>query len=274
MNLNRLAAPRRVVIALVATAVFAAAGWADEKTPTTLPVVILKADDLTRAGASRNPVSARWQAFADFIESRKIKASIGIIGYALEEDHPDFFEWIKTRDKKGVIEFWNHGYKYRVKQDDPAEFHGRSVEEQAESLRRTQKLAKEKLGIELKAFGPHWSGTDENTVKAIQSIPEIKIWFFGPKDLEGGKPFVLNRYMNLEYPTFVPDFEQFRKRFDSWGRKFPYLALQGHPNQWNEERFAQFAKIVDYLKDKGCVFMTASEYVESCRKAPATAPAK
>lgn len=46
----------------------------------------------------------------------------------------------------------------------------------------------------------------------------------------------------------------------------PYIVLQGHPNQWDDKRFEDFTKVVRYLKEQGCPFMTASEYVESAAK--------
>ena len=90
----------------------------------------------------------------------------------MEEDNQAYFNWIKHLHKSGLIEFWNHGYRNRKATDKTGEFEG-SFEEQKDALRRTQELAKEKLDIELRAFGPHWSGTNEGTAKAMEEIPEI-----------------------------------------------------------------------------------------------------
>ncbi len=85
------------------------------------------------------------------------------------------------------------------------------------------------------------------------------MWFHGPKD---SKKFVFERVLTLENPTFVPDFDKFKERYERVARGKACLALQCHPNQWNEQRWAGFVKIVEYLKSKGCVFMTPSEYLE------------
>jgi peptidoglycan/xylan/chitin deacetylase (PgdA/CDA1 family) len=238
-------------------------------------VIILKLDDVTAHGAHGHlPVSPRWQRVADFIEQSHIKASFGIIGSSLEQDNPAYFEWIKGLDKKGIIEFWNHGYKDRTVADKTGEFEG-SLEEQQHALKRTQSLAKKKLGIELKAFGPHWSGTTPDTEKALEGFPEIKMWFYGPQD---SKTFVFERVLTLENPTFVPDFDKFKERYERIARDKACLALQGHPNQWNEQRWAGFVKIIGYLKSKGCVFMTPSDYLSTvkgtarCNRSRGTVP--
>jgi peptidoglycan/xylan/chitin deacetylase (PgdA/CDA1 family) len=176
----------------------------------------------------------------------------------LEQDNQAYFDWIKNLNKKGLIEFWNHGYRNRKATDKTGEFEG-SFEEQKAALQRTQKLAKEKLGIELKAFGPHWSGTNEDTARALESIPEIKMWFYGPTD---STKFVFEKVLTLENPVFVPDLDKFKAIYEKVARDKKCLALQGHPNGWDDKRWEGFVKIIDYLKSKGCVFMTPSEYLE------------
>jgi peptidoglycan/xylan/chitin deacetylase (PgdA/CDA1 family) len=242
---------------------------------TTGKVIILKLDDVTPHGAhGRAPVSPRWQRVADYLEKSNIRASFGIIGSSLEQDNQAYFDWIKDLHRKGSIEFWNHGYKDRNGADKAGEFEG-SFQEQAAALQKTQALAKQKLGIELKAFGPHWSGTNENTEKALATTPEIKIWFYGPKD---SKKFVFERVLTLEFPTFVPDPDKFKEFYERRALDKPCLALQGHPNQWTDQRWQGFLKIIEFLKSKGCVFMTPSEYMEkhprdgATRAGPARSP--
>ena len=140
-------------------------------------VIVLKLDDVV---AYRSPdgsaVSPQWQRITDFLKASDIKASYGIIGFSLEEDNDTYFDWIRELHKGGLIEFWNHGYRNRRATDKIGEFEG-AFEEQRAALEKTQRLAKEKLGIELTTFGPHWSGTNEHTARALEGIPEIKMWF-------------------------------------------------------------------------------------------------
>lgn len=245
----------------VADVGLASGGGASEKPP---QVIVLKFDDAGPEGAKAgSPVSPRWARLTDFLERKRIKASYGIIGYALEKDSPAFFQWVKTLHAKGNIEFWNHGYRQRKATDKTGEFEG-PLDQQIAALRRTQALAKEKLGIELKAFGPHWSGATGDTEAALRAVPEIAIWFYGPK---GSRKYVFERVLTLENPTFVPDFDKFRDRYEKAAHDRPCLALQGHPNAWDEKRWQGFVKIIEYLQAKGCRFMTPSEYWRKASRA-------
>jgi peptidoglycan/xylan/chitin deacetylase (PgdA/CDA1 family) len=236
---------------------------AEEGKGTKPQVIILKLDDMCTHGAKNGAaVSPRWLKVIAFLEEHKMKASIGIHGFSLEGDNEEYFNYLKGLNKKG-FEFWNHGYKNRTKDDVKGEFELDSVEEQKASLEKVQKLAKEKLGVELKAFGPHWSATNESSDKALESVPEIKyVFFYGPKDKKASSKIILERNVNLENPTFVPDFDKFKAAYEKAGTKKEYIVLQGHPNQWDDKRFAGFEEIVDYLVTKGCVFMTCSGYYD------------
>ncbi len=253
---------RTIAMAVLIGAVAPAWGDAGESRPGDgAPAIILKLDDIVRHGpAETGTVSPRWQRCVDFIRQEKLKASLGIIGFSLEEDAPAYFKWIKETAREGSFEFWNHGYKRRSGSADTGEFESDSFEDQRAALSKTQALAKEKLGLELKAFGPHWSGTNEATRKAMEAVPGLTIWFFGPKAYSRTS---LERAINLEVPTHVPNFEKVKAGYERSGHAKPYLVLQGHPNSWSDDRFADFVKVVKYLKAKGCAFMTVSEYVAS-----------
>ncbi len=215
MKLTILFAPAAAVLAIAS---LGATAYEGEPSGKPRQIIILKLDDVMANG--RSPVSPRWQRIADFIEKANLKASFGIIGFSLEQDNQTYFDWIKNLDKKGNIEFWNHGYRNRKAEDKTGEFEG-SFEEQKAALEKTQRLAREKLGIELRAFGPHWSGTNEDTAKALENFPEIKMCFYDPK---GANQFVFERVLMLENPIFVPDSIcspqiSSKNRFGSWGMK-------------------------------------------------------
>ena len=80
--------------------------------------------------------------------------------------------------------------------------------------------------------------------------------------MKGSKKFVFERVLTLENPIFVPDPDKFKEIYESRAQDKPCLALQGHPNQWNGQRWQGFVKIIDYLKSKGCIFTTPSDYLE------------
>jgi peptidoglycan/xylan/chitin deacetylase (PgdA/CDA1 family) len=230
-------------------------------------IILLKLDDITTDGASgKLPISPRWQRTADFIEKNNLKAGFGIIGFSLEQDNPAYFKWIKDLDQRGAIEFWNHGYTQRKNEDKFGEFEQGSAEAQQALLEKTQRLAKERLGITLRAFGEHWSGVTEETQKALDAIPDNRIWLYGPKNPTSYKKLSLSRILGLENPTFVPDPEKFKTLYEKNAATAPVLVLQGHPNQWTDERWEGFVKIIDFLKSKGCVFMKPMEYMQSPSK--------
>jgi hypothetical protein len=165
-----------------------------------------------------------------------------------------------------VIEFWNHGYdaKYPHDKEHKGEFEGSGYDFQLHSLQRAQELAKLRFGSEYTAWGPHWSGTDADTWKALEQVPGIKVvWFYAPKPPAITTKIIIERRMELEKPLFKPNPEEIQARFEAVGRKFDYIALQGHPEQWDDQRFADFQRAVRYLKDQGCRFATVSEWLAS-----------
>lgn len=226
-------------------------------------VILLKLDDVVQVNGS--PVHRNWQRMADYVASNGIKASFGIICSSLEKDNPAYFAWIKEWQSRGCVEFWLHGYRQRTAADKKGEFEEGTFEEQRAVLERSARLAREKLGFPLRAFGPHWSGTTEATEQALQALDDNAIWLYGPRQSKFYRKASLPRVMALENPTFVPDFEKFRATYEKSGAKEPYLVLQGHPPAWDEKRWEGFLRIIAFLKEKGCVFMTPSEYVATKR---------
>ena len=226
-------------------------------------VIILKLDDVLQSNEGGGPVALRWKRITEYLETNHIKGSFGIICSSLEGDNQTYFDWIKSKQKQGLIEFWLHGYKNRDDKDT-GEFEHGTFEEQKAILEKCETLAKEKLGFPLTAFGEHWSSTTVETGKALEAIPEIKILFGG--ELKDTKKFVLPRIMGLEIKTGLPVFDKFKAEYEKVGASQEFLRLQGHPALWDDKKWGEFVKIIDYLKSKGCVFMTPSEYFNSKNK--------
>ncbi|MEY4482766.1 MAG: hypothetical protein RL693_218 [Verrucomicrobiota bacterium] len=233
-----------------------------DDTPAAAPqVILLKLDDVVQNNLGSSPVPIRWQKTADYLKANNIKGSFGIICESLEKENPAYYQWIKDIQQAGLIEFWLHGYHLK-KAEEPGEFeHGTAAEQQA-ILAKSEALAKAKLGFPLAAFGPHWSGMTEATDEALEAVPEIKIWLYGPKQPKHFTRLSLERVMALEDPTFVPDAVKFKATYEKAASKKDVLVLQGHPNQWDDKRWAGFVEIIDFLKSKNVVFMTPSEYLK------------
>jgi peptidoglycan/xylan/chitin deacetylase (PgdA/CDA1 family) len=223
-------------------------------------IILLKLDDVVALRVGAKPVSARWLRVYDYLKANGIKGSFGIITESLEKDNPMYFQWIKDVQDEGLIEFWMHGYRIRGPADQ-GEFEHGTFEEQKAILEKGTRLAKEKLGFALPAFGPHWSGTTEATDQALEAVPDIKIWLYGPPKPKFFSRLSLERVLALENPTFVPDPVKFKSLYEKHAAAREVLVLQGHPNQWDDKRWAGFVEIIEFLQSKNVVFLTPSEYL-------------
>ena len=129
---------------------------------------------------------------------------------------------------------------------------------QKDHLQKTQRLAREKLGITLQTFGAPGNAIDDATCRAIDKIEELDIWLYGNS---ASKKHVLKRHTNIEYPTHNPDFQQFLNHDHS---NPDCLVLQVHPNSWDDRRFSQFDQIIQFLKHRPCSFTTPIAYHRLC----------
>jgi peptidoglycan/xylan/chitin deacetylase (PgdA/CDA1 family) len=234
-------------------------------TSTKGPIVILKLDDVIASSEQGGPVSMRWKRAADYVEKNGLKAALGVICYSLEEDNPAYFAWIKEREQRGRIEFWLHGYHNRVAEEKTGEFDQESAAEEQAILEKSERLARQRLGFAFTAFGAHWSGTTEETEKAVQAVPDLKIWLCGPEKSKFFKRTSIPWTIALEDPIFVPDPVKFKAAYEATGAAAPVLCLQGHADQWDDARWEGFVKIVEFLKSKGCRFMTPTEYLKEAK---------
>ncbi|MFA6286494.1 MAG: DUF2334 domain-containing protein [Opitutaceae bacterium] len=229
--------------------------------PASPPVIVLKLDDLvsTRDGN----VVPRWKRITDFALERKIKLSIGIIADSLEGDKPAYFSYIKDLQKTGLFEFWFHGYDHKAwKEGDRnvSEFQGPSYEQQKDHFVRSQVLARAKLGFSFTTFGSPFNVSDANTARVLAEDANIKVWLYGDRANPAGKT-VLDRVgaVSIEQPLFVPNPAKFIEGYakNAGGRRF--YVLQGHPAQWDDARWAEFVKLVDYLLQNHIPVVTPTE---------------
>jgi predicted deacetylase len=221
--------------------------------------IILKADDLIFDKI--NIVSEHWRSFIDFIKLKKIKASLGLIGTSLQIGNDQYFSYLKDLDSSGYFEIWNHGYSHLINATNITgqiyhEFWNTSYDYQKEDLLKAQALAKEKLGITLRAFGAPGNNLDRNTLKALEEIKDIKVWYFGMEDFS---KLSLKRSIEIELPTFFPNLKEFKNSYNYYVKQ-PYLVLQIHPNTWDETRFSEFKKVIDLLIQNDVTFINPSEY--------------
>ena len=156
--------------------------------------IILKADDIRFT--PETILSPRWQNFVDYIARQGIKAALGLIGNSLEADNPSYFNLLKDLHNSPHFEIWNHGYDHVLKGTNAAgeiyhEFSNIPYEAQKDHLQKTQRLAREKLGITLQTFGAPGNAIDDATCRAIDEIVELDIWLYGNS---ASKKHVLKNY--------------------------------------------------------------------------------
>jgi peptidoglycan/xylan/chitin deacetylase (PgdA/CDA1 family) len=229
----------------------------DAKKPT---VVILKLDDL-------RTTSPKWRRVLEFLKSRNIKSTAGIICNSLEGDKASYFSWVKDLQASGMVEMWCHGYTHgrstNAEGKDVMEFKGVPYEEQKATLVKCQQLAKEKLGAPFRTFGAPFNATDEATLKALSEDPDFKVFLFGNPAHAAQVPGLMiqdRSAMNIENPLFIPNTARVEHDLKILRPKREYFVIQGHPEQWDEARIAEFGKMIDYLCSQGVIFTTPYEY--------------
>jgi hypothetical protein len=214
-------------------------------------VIILKADDFV--------LSEKWGRFITYIENKKIKVSLGVVGKRLQNE--SLCDWIKLLSTNDNLEFWNHGLTHDCNDQGIIEFKGTPYEYQLNHLQETQRLFKDKLGITVHTFGAPGNAVDENTSQALADIEEIKIWYYGKT---GSIKLRLERKGEIESPIMHPDYNEFVKRYNQYKLdRYDYLALQIHPGFWDDKGWEEFEKIIDFLEQKEVVYMTPYEYYQS-----------
>ena len=233
---------------------------AGKKTAAGSRYVIWKMDDV-------RGVNPGFQRLADWFTEKKMKAGFGIICNSLEKDNPAYFDWIKKYavENGGVIEFWHHGYDHKKLPDQDgktncSEFKGPDYASQHAHLEKSSKLLTQKTGLVFHAFGSPFNAADEVTVKAMEAMPDLKIWLYGPSAPVPGK-LVLGRTLNLEATTGkVAPYDEFLKAYQK-RKPADYLVLQGHPSGWSAESIDSFQRIAEMLAAEGWKFVTPSEYL-------------
>jgi len=231
------------------------------------PFVILKLDDL-------GSVTPRWQKVVDHLKEKNVKASIGIVCNSLEGDKPSYYAWIKELHESRLVEFWNHGLTHREWQEGGVkmqEFKGTSYEQQKANFSRSQQLGVEKLGITFRTFGAPFNAIDENTLKVLREDPSMKVLLYGKPSQAASVPnlMILDRTtMNIESPIFQPNAEQVENDYRKLVGTRNCFVLQGHPNQWDDARFKEFVKLLDFLKEQGVTFTTPYEYYLATARTP------
>jgi predicted deacetylase len=201
------------------------------------PVLIIKADDF---GGPFNYASVR---FIEAIDAMRALASPGIVAAEITEDHEQLAAY-QAMSATG-FELWLHGYRHHCTGPN-ADFAGRSVGDQVETLHRGLFAAREALGFDLHAFGAPCNAIDANTAAAVLQVPEIVVWLFGTAD-QG--TFVLPRIADIESkPGTVREPARLLADIDALldnDQAPEAITLQVHPGRWIDEDFRRLDRFLD-----------------------------
>ena len=245
--------------------------------PAVQPTVILKFDDVKPMKSGR--IHPRWTKVAEYLERNGIRAGFGVIcaGFEAKNAGPTR-EWIAERRAKGVVSFWLHGWDHAVWTTADGsranEMSRRTADEAFERLERCQKLAREQFGFAFRAYGPAGGvgggSIDAEALKALKRQRDIKVVMYPQPDDEASLAYkgdrelmILDRVwqVNVEGSVGIPDYQRF---LHGWAKnlKRKFVVLQSHPAMWDDARFAEFEKIMEFLKGRNVKFMTPEEYYD------------
>ena len=241
------------------------------------PVIILKFDDVApRAG----DIPQNWRSLAAYLESNGIAAGFGVVseGFRHASLPSAVAQWFADRQASGLIEFWCHGWDHDAHQENGewhCEFHSRPEELVRRRLARCNEVARAVFGRAYRTFGPtgharaHDSGFDAASLAAVAADPDLQIVLYNrPMDEDAravsGRLAILDRVweVNTESHVGYPDFARFEEGYAKHAAAREYFVLQGHPGVWDERGFADFERIVDFLRARDAKFMTPSDYVD------------
>ena len=214
------------------------------KYATTFPKykIIFKFDDLVNCDETVLKLD-------NIVQKRNLKVCWGIIGKSLENPDPNYITFLKENNLKNY-HFFNHGYLHLVGPE--FEFFKKTKNEQEIFIKRTQDVVFEKTGIKLNSFGAPCNHVDENTKFALETVPDIRYWFYGFDDFSGCN---IKRLIDMENGVGNPDFIFFYNNLNKVKNDNNILTLQGHPYMWNETQNVNFCLIVKFLKRIGCKFI-------------------
>jgi len=240
-------------------AVASSAVGLDDSSVHPVQIAIIKADDL------RTPTK-NWDRFIDVSSELQVKVSVGIICDSLQEDEDGYFEWLRTRQAGGSVEFWNHGWDHKrwgPEGEWISEFGGSGYEYQKKHLADSQALMKQVLGVNTVAFATPWNDFDQDTGRVINESEDIRLFIGHYRgNLDEAKLLVRMRLRVELDGTGKPNFEKFVALYEELEDKDAVVALQFHPNVFEDHHFAEYEKIVTFMREQGWAFMMPRECLE------------
>ena len=221
------------------------------------PKIVLKFDDIgvTNHVCKASPVM-------DYLLQREIKASYGVIAKKIDNTAlATLSKYIQAENSKGekMVEFWHHGFDHSNNNppNNKKEFSGTSYEFQKKHFNDADQMVLRELGVQMITFGAPFNVADSTTLKVISENSNYKLIFFSGLTISTYPEITgLNNRVNLEKGVGNPNYEYFVSQYEkNVGFQKSFMVLQGHPNNWTEQQFNEFIKVIDFLVQKRCEFI-------------------
>jgi len=217
--------------------------------------IILKVDDFW--GPTK-----RFSDFFKLIADLNIKICLGIVGKGAVKMTPEQCAEIIGLNKN--IEIFNHSWAHIIS-DEIKEFWHTDVYYQAYSLRVTNKIIKEKFGVDCEVVGFPANAFSENTLEILSKFPDIKRVFYLKgwnhyDELSALKKIIdINSNGAIETDMKV-DVNRLKGAFESgvFSDK-EVITFQLHPSAWSEQSFGEFKSCLDFLIALGAEFIFTNQ---------------
>ncbi len=222
-------------------------------------IVIWKLDDL-KAGEKARLVPG-FKRVADWADDNKTVVTMGIICESLSNPNADDVAWLKKHaiENGGRIEFWLHGWDHKAWEEKGvkiSEFKGTPIEHQAKHLKDSCELFTKVTGLTFHVFGAPYNQIDEHTPAAMDVVPELTFWMYGPKSETQRR--VIPRSINMEIATGKVSYDAFMKEYKAKPQLGPML-IQGHCGMWDDKSFDAFTKVAAFLAKEGWMTKTCAQ---------------
>ncbi len=212
-----------------------------------------------------------------YFDEEQVVGAFGVIGITLDPENEananvSGYNWHynraikvleKARDDEDV-EIWGHGYVHSREEFNDVLSGGFTYEQQKESLGKLIDLMN-KHGISLRTFAPPNDSKTQTTVKVIsENFPQIDtLMHFGYLEMAEGM-ICLENDVIVEPAVGDISFDLFKEGYMSNQDK-DYIQLLAHPGLWDANDWSEYRKIVEFLKERGAIFMTPSQYHDSIK---------
>ncbi len=110
------------------------------------------------------------------------------------------------------------------------------------------------------AFGAPFNAVDADTFTILNADSDMKLYFGHNDNGLVNKVLVPMSIRGEHDGTGKPNFEKFRAEYQT-KPGLTLLAVQLHPNNFNEEHFDEYNKILDFMILEGWSFVLPKEYI-------------